>query len=114
MKTIIYHNNRCKKSREALELLREKTNQLTVIEYLKYPLTTSELTHIVDQLNIQPLELVRKNESVWKEEYKGKNLTHQEIVQAMVNHPKLIERPIVINEKGAVIGRPASKVLEIL
>lgn len=114
MKTIIYHNNRCRKSREALELLREKTNQLTVIEYLKHPLTTSELTHIIDQLNIQPLDLVRKNESIWKEEYKGKNLTHQEIVQAMVDHPKLIERPIVINEKGAVVGRPANKVLEIL
>lgn len=114
MQTIIYHNPRCRKSRETLELLKKHTDNITIIEYLKNPLSVKELTALIRKLKVQPLELVRKTESVWKESYKGKNLGDDELVQAMVNHPKLIERPIVTSQKGAVVGRPAEKVLKLL
>ena len=76
------------------------------MEYLKDNLKISEIELIIEKLEINPIELVRKNESIWKENYKGKNLSDKEIIQAMIENPKIIERPIVINGKKAVIGRP--------
>lgn len=110
----IYHNPRCRKSREGLEVLEQSGQDFEVIKYLDKVPTEDELKEIIGYLGISPIELVRKNEAIWKEHYKGKELSDAEIVAAMVKHPKLIERPIVINGKKAVIGRPAEKINTLL
>ena len=110
----IYHNPRCRKSREALELVKDKVEEMEIIEYLKEPPTVEELKQVIEQLGISPLDLIRKNETIFKEKFKGKSFSDAEWTQIMVNHPKLIERPIVINGKKARVGRPPEKVLEIL
>ncbi|NND10099.1 MAG: arsenate reductase, partial [Flavobacteriaceae bacterium] len=84
------------------------------IEYLKETPTREELKNIIDLLEINPLELVRKNEQVWKDNYKGKDLSDEAIVEALLTHPKLIERPIVINNNNAVIGRPPDVIKTII
>jgi len=110
----IYHNPRCSKSRQTLAILNEKKIKFEIVEYLKDNLRKSEIKAIIEKLKINPIELVRKNESIWKENYKDKNLSDKEIIQAMINYPKIIERPIVINGKKAVIGRPPENVLKII
>ena len=110
----IYHNARCSKSRQGLALLQNSNKEFEIIEYLKTPLSEKELTDIIDKLQIEPLELVRKNEAIWKEKYKGKNLSNKQIINAMVENPKLIERPIVVNGDLAVIGRPLDKIVSII
>ena len=109
----IYHNPRCSKSRDTLKILLSKTNEISVINYLKNPMTFDELKNIIEKLSIQPIELIRKNESVWKENYKSKKLNNNEIIQIMLDQPKLMERPIVTNNKKAVIGRPPENVLSL-
>ena len=109
----IYHNPRCSKSRDTLKILLSKTNEITVINYLKNPMTFDELKNIIEKLSVQPIELIRKNESIWKENYKSKKLNNNEIIQIMLDKPKLMERPIVINNKKAVIGRPPENVLSL-
>ena len=111
---IILHNPRCSKSRQALNILNEKNIDVEVVEYLKTPLSREELTKIIQQLGILPEKLVRKNETEFKEHFKGKNLTDEEWIDAMVSYPKLIERPIVIKNNKAIIGRPPEKVMEII
>ena len=113
MKIKIYHNPRCSKSRQALSLGKSKISNFEIIEYLTTPLTFEEITLLLSQLNIKPLELIRLQESIWKEHYKGKEMNDDEIINAMVNHPKLIERPIVTNNKKAIIGRPPENILEL-
>jgi arsenate reductase (glutaredoxin) len=110
----IYHNPRCGKSREGLAILQESKLPFEIINYLETPLSTTELTEIIKLLGIPPIDLVRKNESIWKENFKGKNLSDLEIITAMVKNPKLIERPIVINKNKAVIGRPPEIIKSIL
>ncbi|MEQ8337161.1 MAG: arsenate reductase (glutaredoxin) [Cyclobacteriaceae bacterium] len=110
----IYHNPRCRKSREALELVKDKVGELEIIEYLKTPPTPEELQKVVGLLGIKPESLVRKNESVYKEKFKGQSHTDSEWIQILVKNPKLIERPIVINGDKARVGRPPENVLEIL
>ena len=110
----IYHNNRCRKSREGLNLLEESGKDFEIIKYLEAVPSKSELSQIIEMLGISPIELVRKNEAIWKESFKGKTLSDEQIIEAMVNNPKLIERPIVINGNKAVIGRPPSKIEEII
>lgn len=110
----IFHNNRCSKSRCGLEILENSGKEFEVVKYLDNVPSEKELNEIISLLNITPIQLVRKNEKIWKEEFKGKELSDTEIVQAMVNNPKLIERPIVINGKKAVIGRPPENILEII
>ncbi|MDO6812220.1 arsenate reductase (glutaredoxin) [Tenacibaculum soleae] len=110
----IFHNNRCSKSRCGLEILENSGKKFEVIKYLDNVPSEKELNEIISLLNITPIQLVRKNEKIWKEEFKGKELSDTEIVQAMVNNPKLIERPIVINGNKAVIGRPPENILEII
>lgn len=110
----IYHNPRCRKSREGLEVLEQSGQDFEVIKYLDKVPTEDELNEIIGYLGISPIELVRKNEAIWKEHYKGKELSNAEIIAAMAKHPKLIERPIVINGKKAVIGRPAEKINTLL
>jgi len=110
----IYHNPRCGKSREGLALLELQNKPFTVIKYLNEPLTKKELTAIIAKLGITPLELVRQKEKVWTDTYKGKQLTDDEIIDALATYPILIERPIVVNGDKAVIARPAERVKEIL
>jgi arsenate reductase len=110
----IYHNKRCGKSRDALAILNEKNVEFKVVDYIKTPPTTKELAAILQQLNMTPIDLIRKGETIYKENYKDKTLTNAEWIQIMVNNPILIERPIIINGDKAVIGRPPEKVLEIL
>ena len=110
----IYHNPRCSKSRQGLEILNDSGKDFEIINYLKNPITVKELTNIVNLLHIEPIDLIRKNEIIWKSEYKNKELTNDEIIIAMIKNPKLIERPIVINNEKAVIGRPSEKIKEIL
>lgn len=110
----IYHNPRCRKSREGLNILENSGKDFEVIKYLDTPLTGSELKKIISLLGIEPLALVRKNEAIWKSDFKGNSLSNDEIIDAMVNNPKLIERPIVINMDKAVVGRPPENILTIL
>lgn len=102
----IYHNPRCSKSRQGLQLIKDAGIEPEIIEYLKQPLTEAELKEIISLLGIRPIELVRKNEAIWKQEFKGKELSDQQVIEAMVSNPKLIERPIAIKDGKAVIGRP--------
>ncbi|MBX5461053.1 MAG: arsenate reductase (glutaredoxin) [Steroidobacteraceae bacterium] len=110
----IFHNPKCSKSRATLELLKERGVQPQVVEYLKTPPTAAELKAIVAKLGIRPEDLVRKGEAVYKENYAGKTLTDAQWIEAMVRHPILIERPIVIQGDKAVLGRPPENVLALL
>ena len=112
--TTLYHNPRCSKSREALNLLEENGETIEVINYLETPPSREELAQLIALLKIKPIELVRTQENDWKAHFKGKNISDSDIIDAMVEFPKLIERPIVIKGSRAVIGRPPSLVLEIL
>lgn len=112
--TTLYHNPRCSKSRQALNLLEEEGETIEVVRYLENPPSHQELMQVIELLGIKPIELVRTQETVWKENYKGKKLSDEQIVDAMIENPKLIERPIAIKGTHAVIGRPPEKVLDIL
>ncbi|NVK09020.1 MAG: arsenate reductase (glutaredoxin) [Tenacibaculum sp.] len=110
----IYHNPRCSKSRQGLEILENSGKEFKTVKYLDTIPSEEELKEIINLLNISPIDLVRKNEKIWKEEYKGKELSDAEIITAMVKNPKLIERPIVINGNKAVVGRPPENIKEII
>ncbi len=110
----IYHNPRCSKSRQALALLEEKNETIEIVKYLDTPLTKEKLSEVIALLNIAPIDLVRKNETIWKENYKNKKLNDNELIIIMSENPKLIERPIIIKNGKAVIGRPPEKVIDIL
>lgn len=110
----LYHNPRCSKSRQALQLLEEKGETVKIILYLKDIPSEKEVSDLLNLLNISPMELVRTNESIWKEQYKTKKLSNEAIITALVTHPKLIERPIAVKGKNAVIGRPPENVLSLL
>ncbi|MDT8407776.1 MAG: arsenate reductase (glutaredoxin) [Methylococcales bacterium] len=111
----IYHNPRCSKSRQTLALLRERGIEPDIIEYLKHPPGTDTLSHLLTLLNLEPRALMRTQET----EYKANNLdnpklSREQLVQALHDHPKLIERPIVVTEQRAVIGRPPENILTLL
>ena len=110
----IYHNPRCSKSRQGLELLQNSGKEFEIVKYLENTPTKDELISIIEKLQIKPVELVRKNEAIWKENYKGKELSDPEIIEAMLQNPKLIERPIVINNSKAAIGRPLENIQNII
>lgn len=110
----VYHNNRCKKSREGLQKVEASGKKFKVREYLKDELSEEELSSLIEKLNIAPILLVRKNEKIWKENYKNKDLSDRELITVMAKNPKLIERPIVENDKEAVIGRPAEEIDKLL
>ena len=109
----IYHNPRCSKSRQTLALLKKETTDFKIIEYLKNPLSFDEIKEIIEKLAIKPIDLIRKNEEIWRDNYKGKEMTDLEIIKVMEGNPKLIERPIVTKEKQGIIGRPPKKVLSL-
>lgn len=110
----IYHNNRCSKSRCGLEILNNSEQDFEVIDYINNPLSEKEITDILKKLNFAPIQLVRKNEVIWKENYKGKKLSDAEIIKAMASHPKLIERPIVVKGDKAFLGRPPENINDLL
>ncbi|MFD1613631.1 arsenate reductase (glutaredoxin) [Gelatiniphilus marinus] len=110
----IYHNSRCSKSRCGLEILENSGKEFEIVKYLDATLSAKALKEIIALLKIKPIDLVRKNEAIWKANYKGKTLTDAEIIQAMAENPKLIERPIVVNGNKAVIGRPPELILDII
>ena len=115
MKDAIYHNPRCSKSRETLALLRDRGIEPQVIEYLKTPPDRATLEKLLKMLKLEPRDLMRRKEK----EYKAlglddANLDRDALIQAMVDHPKLIERPIVVHNRKAALGRPPVQVLEIL
>lgn len=110
----IYHNPRCSKSREGLQWVENSGEEFEVVEYLKNSLSKEELKEIVRKLGIQPLDLVRKKENVWLENFKDKNLSDEEIIEAILEFPVLLERPIVINGEKAIIGRPPVLIKDIL
>lgn len=102
----IYHNKRCSKSREGVCFLKNLKKPFETIHYLEKTLTYTELETIIKKLKIKPKELIRVKEKDWIENFKGKTLTDKEIIEAMIQFPKLIERPIVINGEKGVIARP--------
>lgn len=110
----IYHNNRCSKSRSGLEILKNSGKDFQIVNYLENTPTQAELKSIINLLGIKPIDLVRKNEAIWKANYKNKELNDEIIINAMLENPKLIERPIVINDNKAVIGRPPENILNII
>ena len=110
----IIHNPRCSKSRQTLKILTDRGIEPEVILYLKEPLTEKRLGEIIKMLGIKPHDLIRTTEEVYRSEFKGKDLTDEQWIEAMIAHPKLIERPIVIEGDKAVLGRPPEKVIELI
>ncbi len=115
MDVTIYHNPRCSKSRQTLALLREQGVEPEVVEYLKTPPSAAQLRAVLKQLNLAPRELLRKKEAPYKAlNLADPALTDAALIDAMIEHPVLIERPIVISGNGAAIGRPPEAVLAVL
>ena len=111
----IFHNPNCSKCRLTMEILNDKGVNTSVVEYLKTPPNNEELTEILDLLGIEPRELMRKHEAPYKENnLDNAKLSREQLIQAMIDNPILIERPIIINGKKATIGRPPEKVFDIL
>ena len=115
MNVTIYHNPRCSKSRQTLQLLDEQGIEPNIIEYLNTPLSADELKQTLDSLGLRPRDLMRKGEAVYKETgLDDESLSDDQLIAAMLANPILIERPIVLANGKARIGRPPESVLEIL
>ena len=115
MSVTIYHNPRCSKSRQTLQLLRDKGIEPNIIEYLSTPPNPAELSDILDRLGLEPRDLMRKKEAEYAEAgLDNPALSREELIQRMVDYPKVIERPIVLKDNKAAVGRPPENVLEIL
>ena len=111
----IFYNPKCSKCRLTMDILNEKGVNTTVVEYLSSPPSFTELNEVLGILGLEPRDLMRKHEAPYKENnLDNPDLTREQLIQAMIEHPVLIERPIVINGNKAAIGRPPEKVLEIL
>ncbi len=110
----IYHNPRCRKSRETLEILKSNNVDPEVVLYLKTPPSSEELKLILAKLDMKPVDLIRKEEREYKEKYKKLNFNDDEWLDVLVDNPKLIQRPIVVKGSKAVMGRPPENVNELL
>ena len=110
----IYHNPRCSKSRQTLQLIRDAGIEPEVVEYLKTPPSAAELDRILKRLDLQPVEVMRKKEAEYAEHVAGKKLTRKQAIALLVEYPRLLERPIVVEGERAVIGRPPENVLALL
>ena len=111
----IYHNPRCSKSRQTLQLIRDSGVEPNVVEYLKTPPTSAELSSILERLKLEPLELMRRKEAVFSElNLATAELTRDELIAVMIENPILIERPIVVRASDAIVGRPPENVQELL
>ena len=108
----IYHNPRCSKSRQTLALIEEANQDVTIVEYLKKPLSYDEIVKLTEQLNLSPLEIMRIKETEFKEQ-NLKGADNDTLITAIVNTPKLLERPIVVKEDQAIMGRPPENVLAL-
>ncbi len=113
-KVTIFHNPRCSKSRQALKLLEEKGAEVEVVKYLETPPSKEELKALLKMLGITARELMRTKEAIYKELGLKEVDDEERLIEAMVAHPKLIERPIVIKDGKAIIGRPPEKVITLL
>ena len=111
---VIYHNARCSKSRSACEIVAGRGIEARIVEYLKTPPSRDELCAVLQKLGMKASELVRRGEEEYKQHYAGRTLTEDEWLDALIEHPILIERPIIVRGDRAVIGRPPEKVLELL
>ena len=109
-----YHNNRCRKSREGLVFLNERNINPEIILYMDSKIEKIEIKSILSKLSCEALQLMRKNETIYKEHIKGKNLNEEELIDWMIKEPKLIERPILINKNKAAIGRPVENFNKII
>lgn len=110
----IYHNPRCRKSREGLAVLEASGEAFEVIRYLEEPFTEETLKQLLTYLDIPPMALIRTQEALWKQEYKGRGLSDAQLLKLMLTYPQLIERPIVVKGRKAVVGRPSEKIRELL
>ncbi len=110
----IYHNPRCSKSRQTLQLLEENGQSPEIILYLDDAPTFDDIIGLLKKLKMPAKDLIRKGEKIYKESFKGKELTEDQWIEAMVDHPKLMERPIVVKGGKAVLGRPPSNVIDLL
>lgn len=111
----LYHNPRCSKSRQALELLEAEGIIPTLVKYLEKPPTAAALRDLLDMLGMEPRGLMRKGEAEYTElNLANPDLSREQLIEAMVTHPRLIERPIMIKDGQAIIGRPPEKVLDLL
>lgn len=106
----ILHNNRCSKSRQCLAFLEDKNIDFEIVKYLENPLSEEEIKDLLTKLNLPAKDIVRTTESIWKENFKGKELTEKELIKILSENPKLIQRPIVIKGDKAAIGRPLENV----
>lgn len=110
----IYHNNRCSKSRQALAIANDLTQEVEIIDYMNNQVLKSDLLQVLNDLKMSPQDLLRKNESDYKNHVKGRGLTGDQIIDLMLEYPKLIERPIVLCEGRAIIARPPEMVNDFL
>lgn len=110
----IYHNPKCRKSREGLQYLEDKGLEFTVVEYLRNPFTREELKQVLAKLNMSPLQIVRTHEDEFKAKLKGKNFTDEEWITILLENPKLIQRPIVVSNTKAVLAHPAEEIERLL
>ena len=110
----IYHNPRCRKSREALELIEKSGLPYKVVDYQKNPLTKEALAELITKLGLAPHDLIRKNEALWKASFRDKNLSQKDFLRVTHENPKLIERPIIEYKDKAIIGRPIERVVDFL
>jgi len=115
MSVTIYHNPRCSKSRQTLELIRNKGIEPEIIEYLDTPPSANKMAQLLSLLGMEPVQIMRKGEAIYKElGLKDTDLSHTELIKTLIENPKLIERPIVVNGDKAALGRPPENVLAIL
>lgn len=110
----IYHNPRCSKSRQTLQIIKDAQVEVEIIEYLKEIPTIEEMEMLLMKLNLKPKDIVRKGEAVYKEKFKNSDFNDDEWIKIMIEYPKLIERPIVIKGNRAVLGRPPENVLDLI
>ena len=110
----IYHNSRCKKSRAGLAYLQEKTSDFEIREYLKESFTPEELIDALQKMNKKPFDIIRKQEEVYRKQYKGKEFPDDQWIKILIENPKLIERPIVVSNNKAVLAQPPENIDKLL
>ncbi|MGB5943502.1 MAG: arsenate reductase family protein [Leeuwenhoekiella sp.] len=106
----IYHNPRCRKSREGLKYLEATGKEFEVIQYMKNPLSYMTVAALVGKTKLEPLQMVRTQEKIWKEQYKDKSLSKEDIIEALSHHPQLLQRPIVVKDNKAVVAQPPENI----
>ena len=110
----IYHNPRCRKSRETLNIINNNGIEPEIVLYLETPPSRKEIQDLLAKLCMSAFELIRKEEKLFKEEYRGKELSEEEWIRIMADNPKLIQRPVVVKGKKAIVGRPPESVHVLL